>query len=407
MWVGDHHDTILAHQREKALDHLIQHPQLEGERAMKKTVCLILSTLLLLLHTVGLAAADEPGTVIVHTVEPGDTLWGLAQQYLGDGAAYPTIVAHTNEASALDPLYAHISDPDVIEPGWHVVLSGANVAQPGPQYGITETEVTFENMGQTIAGTLALPEDAEGPYPVVLLFHGFLDQRDELPITGTEDGLFERAARTLAEQGYASLRIDFRGSGESDGQWADTTFSGQITDAIAAVDYVSSLPDIDHRRIAVLGFSQGGLVAASTAARDSRVASAILWAPVSNPPATYSGILGTEAVQAGLLSAGEVVTTTLSWGGETGLRTLFFEDLYNVDPVAEISGYDGPLMVIVGLNDTIVAPQPQSGEVYLRYHPGEETLVELVATHQFDCFVGTERVDEAIHWSLTWLDDTL
>ena len=85
----------------------------------------------------------------------------------------------------------------------------------------------------------------------------------------------------------------------------------------------------------------------------------------------------------------------------------FFEDLYNVNPIAEISGYDGPVMVIVGLNDTVVMPQPQSGEVYLRCHPGEEILVELEADHVFDCFVGTGRVDDTIHWSLLWLNETL
>jgi cephalosporin-C deacetylase-like acetyl esterase len=278
-----------------------------------------------------------------------------------------------------------------------------------PHYEITESVVEFENEGQTIVGTLALPDGAEGPLPVVLVFHGFAGQRQELPIVNTEEAMFSRTARIFAEQGYASLRIDFRGSGESQGQWEDTTFSGQISDAIAAVDYVAGLEITDHNRIAVLGLSQGGLVAASTAARDDRVKTVVLWSAVANPPLTFSLIVGAETVQNGLQTGDEPITFTLPWGAETSLKGPFFEDLFRVDPIAEISQYEGPLMSIVGLNDTIVTPQPQAGQIFLTYHPGDnEMLVELDADHVFDILTeGTDDLDDAIAWSLAWLSTTL
>ncbi|WP_460272912.1 alpha/beta fold hydrolase [Celeribacter sp. ULVN23_4] len=92
----------------------------------------------------------------------------------------------------------------------------------------TETLVTVPAEAGKVIGTY---NDADGTpdTPVVLFLHGFTGSRDELPVAGTEEGVFSRSARVLAEAGYPSLRIDFIGSGEStDKTWEETTFSGQI-----------------------------------------------------------------------------------------------------------------------------------------------------------------------------------
>ena len=277
------------------------------------------------------------------------------------------------------------------------------------QFEVVESVIEFENESETIVGTLTMP-DADGPHPIVLLFHGFTGVRDELPVVDTEEGMFSRTARLLAEQGYASLRIDFRGSGESGGAWEDTTFSGQISDAHATVDFVAELDNVDASRIGVLGLSQGGLVASSLAADNDAVTTTILWSPVANPAGTYpsAGLLGEEAVMAGLQSEGEAVDITLPWGAEISLRTPFFEELFTVNPLAEITQYDGPLMVVVGTRDTTVWPQPQSGQAYINYHNGSETLVVLDGDHIFDILAtGPEVMDEAVAWTLAWLAETL
>lgn len=274
-------------------------------------------------------------------------------------------------------------------------------------YSVTETTVNIDHMGYNIVGTLAMP-DGEGPFPIILLFHGFTGQRHELPVTGTEDSMYGRTARMLGERGYASLRIDFLGSGESDGAWEDTTFSGQIADALVALGYASGLEGIDAERIAIIGLSQGGLVASGTAAAAAdQIDTVILWSPVSSPPSTYGGLLGTEWIMAGLASGGEAVTGTLSWGAEIALRTAFYEEIYTVDPVAELATYGGPVQVVVGSKDNIVYPQPQAGQVYLNYHDGVEQLVVLDGDHIFDIFVHEAVLDEAIHWALAWLSLTL
>lgn len=275
------------------------------------------------------------------------------------------------------------------------------------QYGVVEEDVQFANEGQTIVGTLAKP-DTEGVYPIILLFHGFTGTRNELPVLNTDNEfMYSRTARLLAERGYASLRIDFRGSGESEGNWEDTTFSGQISDAYAALDFVTTLDSIDTEQIGVIGLSQGGLVAASIA-DDPRIGSVVLWSPVANPPDTYGTIVGKETIVSGLASGGEAVNMTLPWGAEISLKTGFFEDLYNIDPIAEITAYSRPLMVIVGSRDDTVTPQPYYGQAYINYHEGDEMLVVVDGDHVFDILMtGPEVMDEAVFWSLAWFESTL
>jgi len=77
-----------------------------------------------------------------------------------------------------------------------------------------EKTVSYDVNGEKVVGTLSLPDGVENP-PVIPLFHGFTGSRDELEIPAVKEGIFERAARMWADKGIASLRIDFRRSGES------------------------------------------------------------------------------------------------------------------------------------------------------------------------------------------------
>jgi len=280
-------------------------------------------------------------------------------------------------------------------------------ALPIRKYTAVERNAEFQNQGQTIRGTLTVP-DANGPFPIVIMFHGFHAQRNEMPVVGTDETLFGRTARVLAEQGFASLRIDFRGTGVSDGLWIETTSEGQISDAQASVEYARQLDEVDSNRLALLGYSQGGLVAASVAGRNRHIASVVLWAPLANPPASLGNLLGADALKKGLDSGvDDIVNGVLPWGTLVPLKGSFFRELYMLDPVAEITAYDGPLLVVVGLNDTLVSPQPQSGAIYLAYHRGNGALVEIDADHKFDSPIGHEKVDELICATAGWLETTL
>lgn len=259
-----------------------------------------------------------------------------------------------------------------------------------------EQRVWFMVAGQKVVGTLALPEGVTAP-PVVLMLHGFTGSRNELATPSVPEGIFARAANAWARRGLASLRIDFRGGGDSEGRFEDTTLSGQIADALAAVDHLRTLTVVDASRLSIVGWSQGGAVATAVAGRSLPAARAVaLWAPVAVPAATYPGLLGAEYVKQGLASGGRAVSTRLPWGATVTLRTAFFEDLYTLSPVAELARYSGPVMVAVGTRDAVVAPQPAMGQLLLRYHPGPGELWVRPMDHSFNTFDNATTLDELV-----------
>jgi alpha/beta superfamily hydrolase len=266
-----------------------------------------------------------------------------------------------------------------------------------------ERRVEIDVPGGPVVGTLESPEGAT-PAVAVLLLHGFTDSRDGLAVAETDEGVFSRTARILAENGVASLRIDFRGSGDSGGEWRDTTFSGQIADAVAAYDWLRSQEGIDPGRTAALGWSQGGLVAAHLAAERPDLAALVLWAPVQNALWNFSGFLGVETTMTALgAPPDQEITVPLPGGDESTLRAAFWQEMALTHPVAAAALYAGPLMVIVGARDEVVTPQPSGGEVFLRYHPGPEELVVLDTDHAFDVMTGPEVLDGMIDRSLAWI----
>jgi alpha/beta superfamily hydrolase len=257
--------------------------------------------------------------------------------------------------------------------------------------------VSFSVDGLKIVGTLELPEATKNA-PVVLLLHGFTGKRDELAIpSANNQGIFARAAEAWAKAGFASLRIDFRGSGDSEGSYADTTISDEIKEALAATDFLASEKDVDASRLYVVGWSQGGTVATAVAGRSAHPIKAVaLWAPASNPAATFAAFLGADYIKAGLASGGKAVTKKLPWGADVSLKTPFFEDLYNIDPPAELAHYSGPVFVAVGTNDPIVNPQPAMGQLLLTYHKGPGELWVRPMDHSFNSFQNVETVDALI-----------
>ncbi|TNC74937.1 alpha/beta hydrolase family protein [Rubellimicrobium roseum] len=277
-----------------------------------------------------------------------------------------------------------------------VLLAGA----PALAQVATEEDLTIPSQGQSMVATLALPPG--DPAPAVLLFHGFTGTRDELPIPGTDEGILSRTARLLAEAGYASLRVDFIGSGESDGDFADTTFEGQIADGLAALEFLRAEPRVAGDDIFIIGWSQGGLVASAVAGRSDAPDAVALWAAVADPMATFTALLGEEFVQAGLATGDTPLTVPLPWGGETALKQGYFEQLSQVDPQAEIASYAGPVFVAQGSADTVVTPD--SADLLIAAHEGSEELWVRDMDHAFNALSGTETLDEMVAATIAFFD---
>ncbi len=261
-----------------------------------------------------------------------------------------------------------------------------------PALAQSEETVTIDTPLGPVIGTLETP--AGDPAPVVLLFHGFSGSRDELPVATTDEGVFSRTARLLAEQGIASLRIDFRGSGESPGAFADTTFEGQVADGLAALDWLETNTAVDGQRLAVIGWSQGGLVATAVAGRSDKPDALVLWAAVANPEETFGGIVGADTITKGLEAGDAALPVTLPWGAVVELKRGFFEGVTTFDPPAELASYSGPLFIAHGSKDTTVLPS--AVDTFLGAHEGEESKWIAEMDHVFNAFTGPETLDQMV-----------
>jgi dienelactone hydrolase len=133
--------------------------------------------------------------------------------------------------------------------------------------------------GHAMAGTLTMPTGVSGRVPAVVTITGSGPQdRDEyLPIVPGYRP-FRQVADTLGRRGIAVLRMDDRGTGESGGNHATATSADFADDIRAGIAWLRARPDIDPARIAVLGHSEGGLIAPIIAASDPRLAAAVLLA---------------------------------------------------------------------------------------------------------------------------------
>lgn len=121
----------------------------------KSFISFLLLSLLLPLGLVVAESAPLSAGETVYTVQKDDNLWSLAEKYLGNGAAYPAIVAATNARNAQDPTFARIANPRIIQPGWKILIPApedagtlmASYKPPEPEKLILATTTSTENSG--------------------------------------------------------------------------------------------------------------------------------------------------------------------------------------------------------------------------------------------------------------------
>jgi dienelactone hydrolase len=205
---------------------------------------------------------------------------------------------------------------------------------------VMEMQVSFPSEGEPVLGVLHLPDST--PAPGIIMCHGFTGHKAEA------HRLFVGAARDFCRHGLAVLRFDFRGSGDSAGEFREMTLSREITDARTALGFLASRPEVDADRLGVLGLSFGGCVAACLAGRDERVRALVLWAAVANT----KRVLDTFAAEWG---DGD---TCDRQGWELGRG--FMDDLAGVRPLDEVRGYTGPSLAVHGANDEAVPSSDSS-----------------------------------------------
>ena len=251
-----------------------------------------------------------------------------------------------------------------------------------------EKQISFTCVGQKLYGMLHLPE-GKGPFPALSFFHGFTGQRFE------PHQLFVKTARALAKKGIAALRFDFRGSGESEGDFLDMTMSGEVADALESLKFLRNQAEVDSNRLGVLGLSMGGFAASCVAAQDPGVKALILWAAGAQAAKMFPRYVHlTDQNKKKWMEAG-------SWDfGGNLLGKDFLEDLSAMEePLEKLDSFNGKALVIHGDGDAAVPVS--EAEVY-RKKLGTKAEVHILpgADHTFNRRDWEEKVIQlTVDWA--------
>ncbi len=204
--------------------------------------------------------------------------------------------------------------------------------------GARETELRIPNGRGEIFGVLSKPENGEEKQPIVILSHGF---------NGTHH--FGRAYfKALNEMGYQCFAFDFPcGSvkSRSDANTMEMSILDEQQALETLVDYFKKRPDVDRKRIVLLGESQGGLVSALTAAAKRKdVAGLVLVFPALCIPDNWRDRYP---------DVSSIPDTTHFWGVDMGRR--FFSEIHGMDVFSRIGKFRRPVVIIQGDKDFIVS----------------------------------------------------
>jgi dipeptidyl aminopeptidase/acylaminoacyl peptidase len=140
--------------------------------------------------------------------------------------------------------------------------------------GFTRHLISYPSDGLRITGMLNHP-DGDGPFPVVLLAHGYYP----LDVYQTGNGT-KLAADHLAQRGFLTLSPDFRSHAGSDD--APNLFrAGHVIDALNLIPLAQRLPEAQPGKVGLWGHSNGGAVAAKVIVVSDQIGAALIYAPAS------------------------------------------------------------------------------------------------------------------------------
>lgn len=252
--------------------------------------------------------------------------------------------------------------------------------------------VEIRSRNLTLRGMLHIPENRNRNVPIVLIFHGFC---------GFKMGphfIFVKLSRLLESMGIASIRVDFAGTGESDGDFIDMTMSTELQDANSILDYVKTLDFVDKDRIGILGLSMGGAIASILAGeRKDEISTLCLWAPAGNMDEVilskhYIGENYEKYKEEGYFDVEGLIV------GQD-----FVEDAKNLKIYERAANYDKKSLIIHGDEDDVVLLS--ASERYIDIYGGLSKLkVVSGANHTFD---KKEWEEEVINETIKFLKNEL
>lgn len=158
--------------------------------------------------------------------------------------------------------------------------------------------------GVRLSGLMRLPSTGTGPFAAaVLLPERGTDERNPL---SADNQLLTSIADHLVSQGIVVLRLHERGNGGSEGSASTTTLAERAADAIAALNYLRTRPQVDVTRLGLIGHGEGANVALLAASQPQAPTFVVAVAAaglsgrelLANQPVMYGKTLGRDTLEA-------------------------------------------------------------------------------------------------------------
>lgn len=224
----------------------------------------------------------------------------------------------------------------------------------------------IQDDGIRLSAILEKPENAE-ECPLVIVLHGFTSSKDR-PHT-------IRAAAAMREAGFATLRMDLYGHGESSGEFRHHTLYKWISNTMSAIEWAR---EEGYTELYLSGHSQGGLVATLAGGMEAdRISGLILRAPAFMIPqcCREGSLLGTQIDPNRIPDSIHVIK-----GLELDGNYVRVAQTVHVEEAAERFG--NPVLILHGDEDDTV-PLSVSQEME-RHFKNCELAVMAGETHHFD-----------------------
>lgn len=227
--------------------------------------------------------------------------------------------------------------------------------------------------------------DSHSQSPLFIFAHGLTSQR-----MGPEY-LFVKLSRFLASNGISSVRFDFTGAGESDGEFCDMNLDTLLCDLLTVSSHFNRT--MKPSGVVLLGHSLGGMVAALSV-KELQADGIVLIAPVADTRKFYT--------ERKIMSQIGPNSRGLFEYGPHELSPAVFDSLQKVNPSVFLSeNFKGKILLIQGASDSTVTPEESLlyiNEAKRTGVSGEYSLIE-GANHNFTRVNDVKNLCQTI---LTW-----
>ncbi|MCW1296959.1 MAG: lysophospholipase [Candidatus Parvarchaeota archaeon] len=250
-----------------------------------------------------------------------------------------------------------------------------------------QNKVRFVNKGEEIVGVLHIPNERNPPG--IIMVHGFTVDKDE-------SGVFVKAAKEFCRNGFIVLRFDFRGCGESEGEFENMMIEDKLSDLRASIKFILK-QKMNKKKLGILGASFGGLI--SILGYNERIKMLVLWNPISKTKEFLDRYLR-KKIGVDWIDEMKSKKSVFFYKQKKifKIREKFWEEIQTLDALSAAEKIKCPTLILHGDRDTTVDIK-NSRELFRKINGIKSLRIIKGAEHGFH---DQESSKEAVELSLRW-----